>query len=175
MQNVSIFLISFSVFVIAVNGANIYVSKSGNDDNSGSPSSPFRTITRAQLAARQVRISGPLVTVIINEGTYFLGDEFVGASPLVFLPQDSGTSYIGVGDVRISGGFAVNTSWVQEPASGIWSTTLEEPSVFPITQLFVNERRQTPARSLVHTYVSANDTQVLTGTVVILNRLSSFL
>lgn len=57
-----------------------YVSPTGNDKNSGSIKSPFRTITKAQEAARTANGD---VTIYLREGVYRLSE------PIFFTPDDS--------------------------------------------------------------------------------------
>lgn len=86
-----------------------YVSVNGSDENSGtSPESPFKTITRAQQAVRELTAEGKAsekgITVSIMAGSYNEGE-------LIFDERDSGTESspvnycaYGDGEVVISGG-----------------------------------------------------------------------
>ncbi len=67
-------------------GSTIYVSPTGNDSGNGSASSPYKTIAKARDAARS--LTKP-VTVILKEGTYYLG------AALQFNSSDSNVSYVG--------------------------------------------------------------------------------
>ncbi|WP_162463034.1 right-handed parallel beta-helix repeat-containing protein [Paenibacillus psychroresistens] len=63
----------------------IYVALHGNDDNEGNEASPFRTITRARDALRELKISIKSdIIVYIRGGVYELD------APIVFDERDSG-------------------------------------------------------------------------------------
>jgi hypothetical protein len=69
----------------SVNGAAYYISLGGNDSGSGSSSSPFRTLARAQQAAR----NSSTKTIVIRGGNY-------GVSATVDMTAaDSGEAWIG--------------------------------------------------------------------------------
>ncbi len=69
------------------NGAQLYVSPSGRDDNPGRKGKPFATLARARDEVRKLVAKGlkSNVTVWVRGGTYTLHDT------LVFGPEDSGT------------------------------------------------------------------------------------
>ncbi|MCP4641000.1 MAG: right-handed parallel beta-helix repeat-containing protein, partial [bacterium] len=60
-----------------------YVAPDGDDAAAGTEAQPFRTLPRAQQAARQVHASGQAVHVILRQGDYVLDE------PLVFTQEDS--------------------------------------------------------------------------------------
>ena len=130
----------------------LYVHPGGDDANPGTVDAPFATVERARDALRKLRrngqeSAGPRV-VQLHGGTYRL------TRPLVLTPQDSGTADAPVvyqaapGErVVISGGRKV-TGWLRHDdrlwvAEAPWSGEREQP----LTQLFVNNRRRTRART----------------------------
>ncbi len=67
--------------------AAYYVSPSGSDDNPGTASAPFKTVTKARDAVRTVNadMTGDIY-VYLRAGTYSLTDA------IAFAPSDSGTN-----------------------------------------------------------------------------------
>ncbi|KAA1244055.1 RICIN domain-containing protein [Aquimarina sp. RZ0] len=63
-NRIHLFFITFLFFCTTVDAKNIYVSKNGKDSNSGSETSPYKTIKKASSVARAGDI------VIIGAGTY---------------------------------------------------------------------------------------------------------
>ena len=128
-----------------------YISPDGDDSATGtSPKRPFASIGRAQRAVRELAASGTLdkpVTVYIMGGYWELD------TPIVFTPEDSGTSDLpvtwrGWGNTRpvISGGRHI-TGWT-ERADGMWTTVVPGVSEgWWFRQLFVNGERRTRART----------------------------
>ena len=126
------------------NPHNLYVSPTGNDNNSGTLAQPFRTISRAQNVVRTLNsnMSGDIV-INLRGGYYQL------SAPLNLDVRDSGSngyyviyrSYPGE-TVLISGGKAI-TAWQQE--GNKWKTYVG-PGQSP-RQLYVNNVRATRARS----------------------------
>lgn len=130
--------------------ADFHVAIDGKDSNSGSATSPFATIARAQLAVRkriEAGLSKPIV-VHIHEGRYFISET------LIFSPEDSGSKDFSVtyaaspGEkVVIDGGRRIS-GW-QRDASGLWTATLPEVKAgkwYP-RQLFINGQRAIRART----------------------------
>ncbi|MDR1407756.1 MAG: DUF1565 domain-containing protein, partial [Tannerella sp.] len=74
-------LLFLSVTVLQAQTQYCVSPSKGNDSNSGSEQSPFRTIAGAQEAARRTR--GEAV-ILLHGGIYRL------EKPLVFTPQDGG-------------------------------------------------------------------------------------
>ncbi|TLV03378.1 right-handed parallel beta-helix repeat-containing protein [Dyadobacter luticola] len=60
--------------------ADIYVSKTGSDQNPGTKEKPLATISAAQIKIRNIHEP---VTVFLRAGSYFL------SKPIIFTPQDS--------------------------------------------------------------------------------------
>ncbi len=106
---------------VAVQGTNIepttvlYVSPQGNDNNSGTLASPYRTLAKARAAVQQIKNTNGLpakgIAVVLRKGTYYLTESFkLGANdsgsagkPVIY------TSYPGE-QAKISGAKALNSS-----------------------------------------------------------------
>jgi len=123
--------------------ADLYVSATGNDSNSGSQAEPFATLATAQQAARKFA-GKESVTIHVADGIYYLPET------LVFEPADSGTEEFPVayvadneGAAILSGGSLLDLQW--EPhENGIYKAATADGLV--IDQLFVNGDRQHMAR-----------------------------
>ena len=129
-----------------------YVATNGNDGWSGKlagPSQdrtdgPFASVARAQDAVRALaeRAKGPIM-VYIRGGRYHLTE------PLVFTPQDSGSSDSPViyaayaGETPILSGGRIIAGWKQD-ADGLW--TAQVGTDWNFHQLFVNGQRRPRAR-----------------------------
>ena len=74
--------------VLEDNSVEFFVATDGNDNNSGTMASPFRSLQRAQEAVRALPPppKRPQVSVWFRQGTYFFGQ------PAVFGAADSGSS-----------------------------------------------------------------------------------
>jgi len=118
-----------------VAAAEIHVSPTGDDGNSGTAERPLRTFAAAQQAARKMNAQ----TVLFHAGTYYLPE------PIVITPEDSGTTYAAApGEtVVLSGGSKLDLQW-QPFRDGI--VQARTPDGLAIDQLFVNGRRQHRAR-----------------------------
>ena len=128
---------------------SFYVSPNGSDNNSGTLSSPFLTISKAQTAARA--ISGNMtgdIYINVEPGTYNF------TSQMTFTSSDSGTNgykviYQGAKSMQtfINGGTTINgSSWVnapEAPVSGVYKTYIGQSDV---SQFYVNGTRRTRAR-----------------------------
>ena len=148
------FICSILAFPGRAGNKQFYVSRTGNDRNSGSSAQPFLTITRARDAVRLFRQQNPRfadsVVVYLRGGRYFLQE------PLVFGIEDGGTptsptvytSFPGERPV-VSGGLEIK-GWQEgtfenravyyaplPPGAGIRSR---------IQQLWINGVRRSPAR-----------------------------
>jgi hypothetical protein len=126
-----------------------YVSVSGSDRNPGTKAAPFATLARAQAALRSAKraAAGP-ARVEVGPGDYAL------ERPLEFTPADSGSEKSPVvfaavpgARVTLSGARVLDCRW-KPYRDGILMCDL--PAVrnegFRFSQLFVDGRRQTPAR-----------------------------
>ncbi len=142
-------------------GTVFYVSRAGNDawsgklaePNAAGTDGPFATLARSRDAIRAMQPLRKPVTVHVRGGVYTL------STPLVFLPQDSGTpkapityaAYAGE-KVTLSGGRAI-TGWkkaaTREDGLEVW--TAQVPGVqegeWYFHQLFVDGQRRQRARS----------------------------
>ena len=123
--------------------ADIYVSPTGRDSNSGAKARPLASIAAAQRLARSRKSAGA-VTVWLRGGTYYL------PQTLVFSPEDSGTKKTPVTyaafpgeEPVISGGIRLSLTWTPY-RDGILMARV--PAGLRTDQLFVNGRRQTLAR-----------------------------
>ena len=124
---------------------NLYVAPDGSDSNRGTIDKPFATLARARDAVRGFKIDVPKpVTVLVREGTYYLGET------LVFGPGDSGTdfqpiTYAAYGDEKpiLSGGAKLDAKW-KPYRDGIMKCSVVKGMDFD--QLFINGKRQKRAR-----------------------------
>ena len=126
-----------------------FVSVSGNDRDPGTKAAPFATLARAQRALRAFKktVAGPLV-VEVRQGDYAL------ETPLVFTPRDSGTEQSPIVFTAAPGERV--TLFGSRTLAGRWKPfrdgilMCDLPAVrnggLRFTQLFVNGRRQIPAR-----------------------------
>lgn len=112
-----------------------YVSPQGDDSWSGRlerpnarrTDGPFATLQRAQKAVRELKSRGlrQPVEVVVGQGTYYLQE------PLVFTPEDSGTSHLPVAyraargaRVVLSGGVPLS-GW-RKAGNNLWSIPVPE-------------------------------------------------
>lgn len=140
-------------------GANIYVSKTGSDANTGTQVLPFLTINKAKDYVKNYIDIGytGYVTVNINEGEY--------NEVLDFTQEDSGNNnlsitYKAIGDVVISGG--KNYTNITDLGGGTFSISVPEGTTTDFYDLYINDERATRAR-LPKTgfyYPTATPTQV---------------
>jgi hypothetical protein len=94
-------------------GDTFYVSTSGSDNNTGSSSSPFRSIGKA------ANLAGPGDTVIIRAGTYresiSLKNNGTATAPITFKAEQAGTVFIDGADVlsgwQSEGSNVYSTAW----------------------------------------------------------------
>ena len=115
----------------------------GSDSNSGSESSPFKTILKAVSASRSI---GPAsCTIVLREGTFYLSETVqLGA-------EDSGLSiqnYPGE-EVWVSGGKVLTPNWevynTTKPAN-IYKADMSGAGLSSVTGLRVNTKRAIRAR-----------------------------
>ena len=143
-------LILLVVSVLSVHATSFYVSQAGNDKAAGTKAKPFKTLRAAQEAVREQNIEGLSedITVYLRKGIHHQ------AEPLVFGPNDGGTSAhrvtytsYGGGTARISGGMILEGTWKKGKGS-IWKITIpavRDDSLW-FRQLFVDGRRAVRAR-----------------------------
>ena len=130
----------------------VFVAPDGNDANPGTKSRPFATLPRALSSVRDLRQaglpSGP-VTVYLRGGTYAV------RKPILFTPDDSGTSnapltvasYPGEQAV-LSSGERLSGTWTQTPGKPYWQLDIPRArnSGWVFYSLFVNGQSRERAR-----------------------------
>jgi hypothetical protein len=128
---------------VQVHAAEIYVSPSGNDSDSGSRRAPLKTLGAARDAVRKFA-GRETVNVHVADGVYYLPET------IVFKSGDSGTQEHPVqyaaeneGEVVISGGMKLDLKWTPF-RDGIFQAAT--PAGLSIDQLFINGVRQRMAR-----------------------------
>jgi hypothetical protein len=125
--------------VMAGTQATFYVSPEGNDDNDGSASAPFKTITAARDAVRDINssMSGDIY-VILKGGRYEVN------STISLKPQDGGKNGFRVyykaapGETPVISGATKVTGWTLHSGS-IYKATLNRST--KLRNLFVNDQR----------------------------------
>ncbi len=123
------------VLVFCVLGAfaqsDYYVSGGGNDLNTGSASSPFKTISKA---LNSIGTSGG--NCFIMEGTYHESVIIDGKNNITIQPYNNDV-------VILDGTIEISTTWTQSPENNsIYETTLNQD----IWQLFIDDEQQVMAR-----------------------------
>ncbi|MDI9584571.1 MAG: right-handed parallel beta-helix repeat-containing protein [Acidobacteriota bacterium] len=129
-----------------------HVAVDGDDAAVGSAEAPFRTLTRARDAIRDLKREAGLpdggVRVVVHDGIHRL------AEPLALGYEDSGTEHAPIVYAAaegkapvISGGRAI--AGLRPNADGSWSASIPQAANhgWVFRQLFVNGRRYIPARS----------------------------
>ena len=135
-------------FFVATNGNDTWSGKlaTPNADNSDGP---FATWKKAQQAVRKVKSTSlhQPIKVIFNGGTYYLNE------PIIFTPEDSGTSSSPVvykaasQQVTISGGRLVE-GWQEKQLNGLrlWTVDLSAKPGLNFQHLWVNGKRRVRSR-----------------------------
>ncbi|MHC4716985.1 MAG: hypothetical protein ACYS5V_08450, partial [Planctomycetota bacterium] len=115
--------------------AEFFVSHAGRDGHDGSRDRPFRTLARAQEAARDASKA----TIWLAGGTYRL------AKPLRLSGRDANTAYRALPgeEVVVSGGVALRPKWTPH-RDGVYRADVGRRS---FRQLYVNGRRAIRART----------------------------
>lgn len=124
--------------------AEIYVSPTGDDQNSGTnPAAPLASLAKARDLARTVA-GRETVTIQVADGVYYLPET------LVFTADDSGSKEHPIvyrsqneGGAVLSGGMKINLDW-QPHLDGFFKAAT--PAGLIIDQLFVNGQNQRMAR-----------------------------
>jgi len=128
--------------------ADIYVSPTGSDSNSGSIDQPLATLAAAQQKAREIA-GKSAVTVHVADGTYHL------SAPLAFTSEDSGTAQSPVtyrampgADVVLKGSQPLTANNWKPWKDGIYQQSLAGTSLAgrEINQLFMSNKRMVRAR-----------------------------
>jgi hypothetical protein len=145
-MNTVLRLCGIATFLVATitNGADIYVSPTGNDAAAGTIEAPLATLAAARDKADLLKANNTPVAVYLRGGTYYL------STPVVFGPANSGTAtapivytaFPGEKPV-ISGGIKVTSAWAASSGS-IMVTTIAQN--LKVDQLFLNGKRQVMAR-----------------------------
>lgn len=121
-----------------------YVSTAGSDKNDGSLNAPFASLEKARDAIRQLDVPKGNVTVYLRGGTYTQNQ------PLVFGPEDSGTSspitWAAYKDEVpvLSGGGLLQPVW-EKTSSGILKAAVGANR--NLRQLYVSGRKAVRART----------------------------
>ena len=128
------------VYPLLTSGTMFYVdANKGSDSNSGSMASPFKTISKAVIAARS---AGQHSTIVLREGTFYLSDTIqLGADDSYLTIQNYPNE-----EVWISGGKVIMPIWesVNTQDSNIYKASL--PSINSILGLRINNKRAIRAR-----------------------------
>ncbi len=142
--------------------ADFHVSPQGDDAGTGTAEKPFATLARARDAVRALKAGARKqpVRVLVQGGDYTLTE------PLVFTPEDSGTSDAPVvyqaapGAKPVFSGGRVLRGW-QPAEDGLWKLQIPDVAAgrWYFEQLFVNGRRATRARSPNKFYFYIQDLQ----------------
>jgi len=120
-------------------GTEFYVSPDGDDSNSGSFDSPFKTLTAARDAVRKINgsMSGD-ITVYLRGGDYRITE------PVVFDTRDSGQNGFTISyqaykdEVPVINGAAQVTGWTKYNDK-LWSAPLDRD--YKLRNLYVNDKR----------------------------------
>ncbi|MDO4628203.1 MAG: right-handed parallel beta-helix repeat-containing protein [Planctomycetia bacterium] len=135
-------VVSQLIFVTGVLSAKtFYVSPSGDDSATGTVASPWETLTKARDAVRAYRAENPSEAVAVE----LAGGYYFQKTPLVFLPEDSGTADFPVtwrgksGERAIISGGLTLTDWRDE-GDGVFSAPCSISGPHVGTQLFVERR-----------------------------------
>ncbi|MEI6501814.1 MAG: hypothetical protein WCP21_12405, partial [Armatimonadota bacterium] len=109
-----------------------------------SPKGPVTSLQAARDEVRKLRADGKAVGPVrieVQPGTYCLTE------PLVFQPQDSDLTFVGLGKQRplISAGQIIS-GWKQQ-GPGLWVAPVADAANWPLRSLYVNGERAILARS----------------------------
>src|SRR5450631_314540 len=127
--------------------AAYYVSPTGSDDNPGTVSAPFETITKARDTVRTINsaMTGDIYV-------YLRGGDYRITSPFSFAVQDSGTGnhrifYQGYpGETPVINGAQKVTGWTAS-SGGVYKATLDRKT--KLRNLYVNDARATMTSKVV--------------------------
>lgn len=118
--------------VFCFSQTNYYVASAGNDMNSGTETSPFKTIAKA-LNSFDASLGG---TCFIMAGTYHESISITGKNNITIQPYNSDI-------VILDGTVEIISSWTQNSENtAIYETTLSQD----IWQLFIDKEQQVMAR-----------------------------
>jgi len=116
----------------------LYVSVTGNDDNNGSQTKPFKTISKAITVAEK---QTDHVAVLVRAGTYYL-DETISINAADLQAPLTIAAY-GQEKVNISAGRKMQLTW-KPYKDGIYQA--EVPAGIEFERLYINNRLQVLAR-----------------------------
>jgi hypothetical protein len=133
--------------VAAATKATYYVSPTGSDDNPGTISEPFQTITKARDVVRTISkdMNGDIYI-------YLRGGNYSITSTLTFRPQDSGTNGYRVyyqayqGETPILNGATKVTGWTKH-SGDVYKATLNRST--KLRNLYVNDKRVSMTKKTV--------------------------
>jgi len=148
-----------TVFYVATDGNDSWSGKLAKP-NAGRTDGPFRTLQRAQKAVRTLKANGPLKKPVT---VYIRGEQYNLPAPLVFKPEDSGTSQDPItyaaypGDTPVISGGRVITGWkhvtnrklLTQAGGELWMARVPEvkEGKWYFSELFVNGHRRQRART----------------------------
>ncbi|MDC0088319.1 PDZ domain-containing protein [Akkermansiaceae bacterium] len=125
------------------NAADLYVTPTGVDSNSGLQDQPVASLSMAKEKARAFA-GKEAVTVHVADGIYYLPET------LLFTPEDSGSDQepviykaVNEGGAILSGGAKLELTW-SSYQNGIFKAST--PEGLDIDQLFINDKNQRMAR-----------------------------
>jgi len=126
-------------FDVPPSQATYYVSPAGSDDNPGTASSPFKTITKARDVVRTINtnMTGDIYV-------YLRGGDYRITSPISFGTQDSGTGKYRIyyqaypGETPVLNGATKVTGWTVS-SGNIYKATLSRTT--KLRNLYVNDAR----------------------------------
>jgi len=127
--------------------AAYYVSPTGSDDNPGTVSAPFQTITKARDVVRTINsnMTGDIYV-------YLRGGDYRITSPITFAVQDSGTSNHRIyyqaypGETPVINGATKVTGWTAS-TGGVYKAALDRKT--KLRNLYVNDARATMTSKVV--------------------------
>ncbi len=146
-----LFIGSLLLNVCLLQAAQVYVSPTGNDKNSGTKLEPKATLTAALRQARELRrLNDPSiangVTIFLESGNHFVYE------PLFVRPEDSGTSTSptiikSAGDAIISGGVSIN-NWKKQGKYYVADAPMFNGRSLEFRQLYINGHKAVRARDV---------------------------
>jgi hypothetical protein len=141
--------------------AAYYVSPTGSDDNAGTVSAPFQTITKARDTVRTINsnMTGDIYV-------YLRGGDYRITSPITFEGKDSGTGSHRIyyqaypGETPVINGATKVTGWTAS-SGGVYKATLDRKT--KLRNLYVNDQRALMTSKVVSAKGSQGTYSVTTG------------
>ena len=123
---------------------NIYVSLSGNDNNTGTFSSPVRSVEKA-LSIIQKSSNKRNINIIFEDGTYYIEKPII-ITPSIFKNTDCSLTLKSAneGKAILSGGKRLFLKW-KKGKNGIYEANIPS-EISNIDQLYINGKMQRMAR-----------------------------